>query len=129
MATQEPRDGAVGAAAIREAVDLLYERMLADPALLGMWTDTDLRRLRAHQRAFLLQALGGPSLYSGRDMKSAHLGLHITDEQFTIMVGHMVASLEDVGVAPEVVERASRDIERLRRLIVEGNASPDGNGH
>jgi hemoglobin len=119
----------VGAAAIREAVDLLYERMLADPALLGMWRDTDLRRLRSHQRAFLLQALGGPSLYSGRDMKSAHLGLHITDEQFTIMVGHLVASLEDVGVAPEVVERASTDIERLRRVIVERRALANGNGH
>jgi hemoglobin len=118
VATHKPGHAAVDAVAIREAVDLLYERMLVDPVLAGMWHGTDMRRLRVHQRAFLLQALGGPALYSGRDMKSAHAGLQITTEQFTAMTGHLIASLRDVGVAPDVVDRAITDIEKLRPLIV-----------
>lgn len=109
----------IDASAIRGAVSVFYERLLADPALSDMWKGTDMPRLRAHQRAFLLQALGGPALYSGRDMKVAHAGLAITDEQFTLTLGHLLTSLTEVGVTADVVERASVDLESLRQLIVE----------
>jgi hemoglobin len=111
-------ENGIDAAAIREAVDLFYERLLADPALVGMWEDVHLPRLKAHQRAFLLQALGGPSLYSGRDMQTAHRGLGITDDQFSRTLAHLVASLRDVGVAQDVVQRATADLQGLRALIV-----------
>lgn len=111
-------DQGVDAESIREAVDLFYERVLADPALSGIFDTTDLPALRAHQRAFLLQALGGPALYSGRDMKNAHSGLKITDDSFTRTIAHLIASLREVGVAPDVVDRAAVDVEALRTLIV-----------
>ncbi|HEV7741517.1 MAG TPA: group 1 truncated hemoglobin [Pseudolysinimonas sp.] len=112
-------DKDVDADAIRAAVENFYERVLADPALSGIWRGIGMPRLKSHQRAFLLQALGGPSLYSGRDMKSAHLGLHITDEQFTGTLVHLIASLREVGVAEDVVDRARADIQGIRALIVE----------
>lgn len=112
-------DQGIDASAIREAVDILYERLLADPVISRMWAGVNLSRLRGHQRAFLLQALGGPALYSGRDMKAGHTGLGITDDQFARMVSHLVASLRDVGVAEDVVERATSDLQGLRALIVE----------
>jgi hemoglobin len=110
---------AVDAAAIRAAVDIFYERMLADPALAPMFVGVHLSRLRAHQRAFLLQALGGPSLYSGRELQDAHSGLEITNEQFDLTVAHLLASLTTVGVADDVVDRATADIGALRGLIVD----------
>jgi hemoglobin len=112
-------DKGVDAAAIRAAVDLFYERLLADPALADRFRGVDIRRLKAHQRAFMLQALGGRSLYSGRDMQTAHLDLHITDEQFTGALVHLIASLREVGVDDDVVDRARADIQGLRALIVE----------
>jgi hypothetical protein len=51
-------------------------------------------------------------------MLTAHAGLGITDEQFTITLAHLIDSLREVGVAPDVVERARADIESLRALIV-----------
>ena len=111
-------DKGVDAASIRGAVDIFYKRMLADPALAGVFAGVDLSRLKAHQRAFMLQAIGGPSLYSGRDMKSAHAGLHITDEQFAAAATHLIDSLREVGVAGDVVDRARTDIQALRALIV-----------
>jgi hemoglobin len=109
----------IDAGAIRAAVDLFYERVIADPSLAPVFSDADMPRLKAHQRAFLLQALGGPSLYSGRDMQTAHAGLHITDDQFARTLAHLVASLREVGVAPDVVQRATVDVQGLRALIVE----------
>lgn len=111
-------DRGVDATSIRSAVDVFYDRLLADPALSAMWHGVDMSRLKSHQRAFLLRALGGPSLYSGRDMQTAHAGLGISDDQFTRTLAHLVASLREVGVAPDVVERATVDLQALRPLIV-----------
>ena len=111
-------DKRVDAAAIRAAVDIFYGKLLADPALRGVFRDVDMPRLKGHQRAFVLQALGGASLYAGRDLQTAHLGLQIDDAQFTVALAHLVESLREVGVADEVIERAHADIEELRGLIV-----------
>jgi hemoglobin len=112
-------DSGVDAAAIRAAVDILYDRLLADPAVSCMWHGIDLPRLKAHQRAFLLQALGGPGLYAGRDMQTVHQPLGIGDEQFTATLVHLTESLREVGVAADVIERARSDIQKLRPLIVQ----------
>ena len=112
-------DRGVDAEAIRAAVDLFYERILADPTTGPLFDTADLPRLHMHQRAFVLEALGGPALYSGRDMRTAHAGRGITDAQFGVALELLIASLHDVGVAPDVVERASVDVEALRALIVD----------
>lgn len=112
-------DRSIDAAAIRDAVELLFGRLLADPFLAPVFGDVDLARLKAHQRAFLAQSLGGSAHYTGRDMRSAHEGLGITDQQFARMLVHLIASLREVGVAEDVVERAASDIEALRSLVVE----------
>ena len=111
-------DQGVDAKAIRAAVALFSARMSADPALAPVFAAAGMPDLRAHQRSFLLAALGGPDLYSGRDMKEAHAGLAITDAQFDLAIGHLVSCLEEVGVDPDVVERAATDTEALRALIV-----------
>ena len=111
-------DQGVDAKAIRAAVDLFSARMMADPDLLDVFAEAGMPDLRAHQSAFLLHALGGPDLYSGRLMKDAHSSLAITDAQFDRAKAHLVSSLHEVGVAPDVVERATADTEALRPLIV-----------
>jgi hemoglobin len=111
-------DQGVDADAIREAVDLFYERVLVDPALAPLFSGIDMPHLHAHQRQFLLHILSGPDRYSTREIKDSHSGLAITDPLFDRMFGHLIASLGEVGVAPDVVERAGTDIEALRRLIV-----------
>lgn len=111
-------DQGVDAGAIRAAVKLFYERVLADPELSPIFDGIDMPRLRAHQRQFLLHILGGPDRYSTQDIKDAHGGLAITDRLFDLAIAHLIASLGAVGVAPDVVDRAGTDIEALRALIV-----------
>ncbi len=65
-------DSIGGAPAVSAAVDLFYEKVLADD-LLGPWfAGTDMARQKAHMRAFLAVAVGGPEIYRGRDMAAAH---------------------------------------------------------
>ncbi len=66
-----------GEGAVNAAVDLFYDRVLADPMLAPFFRDIDMSRLKAHQFAFLSQALGGPRQYSGTVMSQAHARLQI----------------------------------------------------
>ena len=111
-------DQGVDANAIRAAVDLFYARVLADPGLSPLFAGVDMPELLAHQRQFLLHVLGGPERYSMRDLKDAHSGLAITDRLFDRTIEHLIASLDEVGVASDVVERAATDIDALRAILV-----------
>jgi hemoglobin len=119
-------DQGVDADAIRQAVDLFHERVLADPALAPLFAEIDMGHLHAHQMQFLLHVLGAPERYSARDLKHSHSDLMITDSLFDRMFDHLIASLGEVGVAQDVVERAGRDIEALRPLIVTARGRPGG---
>lgn len=92
-----------GAPSVTAAVDLFYGKVLADPSLAGYFADTDLARLKGHQRAFIAAALGGPDLYAGRDMAAAHAGLDITEGAFDAVVGHLVATLTELRVPADVI--------------------------
>lgn len=87
-----------GSAPVQAAVDLFYEKVTADGRLAPWFEGVDMRRLKAHQRAFIGAALGGPDTYRGRDMGAAHAGLGITPDAFGAVVGHLVAALEELGV-------------------------------
>jgi hemoglobin len=47
---------------------------------------------------FLCMAFGGPSAYLGRDMKTSHEGLGITDDEWDIFARHTVAALDKLGI-------------------------------
>lgn len=107
-----------GAGAVKAAVTVFYQRVLDDPDLRAWFADVDLQRLKAHQRAFLSNALGGPDLFAGRSMAEAHAGLAITDDAFQAVVEHLVMTLLDLGVAPERIERVRGTVEALRDEVV-----------
>jgi hemoglobin len=92
-----------GGPAVTAAVDLFYGKVLDDAGLRGYFDGIDLAHLKAHQRAFLTAAVGGPEAYAGRSMAAAHAALEITKEAFDAVVGHLVATLEELDVPPEVI--------------------------
>jgi hemoglobin len=75
--------------------------VLADPALTsyfkGMSTDT---KGKARQLIvdFIAASTGGPTLYTGRDMKTLHEGLGISRGEYDALMQHAKATLETVGV-------------------------------
>lgn len=107
-----------GDEAIRGAVAVFYRRVLDDPELADYFVDVDLGVLRAHQRAFLTEALGGPHLFTGRPLAEAHARLHITDDAFDKIVEHLVAALREVGVTEEYVAVVRETLAPLRSKIV-----------
>jgi hemoglobin len=111
-------DSIGGAPAVRVAVDELYLRLRDDPALAEYFVDVDMARLKAHQRAFVAAAIGGPETYSGREMAAAHRGLGITGRDFDAVVRHLVDTLAGLGVPTPVIARIGARLAPLRADIV-----------
>jgi hemoglobin len=115
-----------GAPAVHAAVESFYTRLLDDPEIAPFFTDTDMRRLKSHQRSFIAAAIGGPEIYSGRDLGTAHAGLDITDADFDRVVAHLVQTLADLGVPAATIGRIGETLEPLRGQIVTGTGELAG---
>jgi hemoglobin len=111
-------DNIGGAPAVQAAVDDFYARVVADPALAPYFTDVDMPKLKAHQRAFIAAAIGGPEVFKGRDMAAAHAGKNITDANFDSVVGHLVATLTRLNVPEEIIGQIGAALSPLRADIV-----------
>src|SRR3954468_5171216 len=106
-----------GRGAVAAAVDLFYCGATADPVLAPYFEGLDMRRQKAHMRAFLAVALGGPDIYRGRDMAAAHAGLALTHEAFTRVGGHLVATLVGLDVPDERIVAIGAKVEPLRPMV------------
>src|SRR3954471_16983643 len=112
-----------GREAVSAAVDIFYARVVGDPVLAPYFTRTDMRRQKAHMRAFLAVALGGPEVYRGRDMGAAHAGLGVTDEAFDRVVTHLVATLTELAVPAPLIEAIGAKLAPLRAVVVEAESA------
>jgi hemoglobin len=103
------------------AVDIFYRKVLSDPRIAGFFDEVDMDRQAAKQKAFLTMVLGGPASYSGRDLRTAHapmvrnglVGLH-----FDAVVGHLGATLEELGVAPDLIAQVLHTAESTRSDVL-----------
>ena len=87
--------------AIAAVTDDFIGRLATDSQLkrffAGLSVDSQ-KRLRQHVVDFLCSATGGPCVYTGRDMKTAHTGLGITEEDWNATVNDLVATLDKFKV-------------------------------
>ena len=89
-----------GAPAVRAATEIFYRKVLGDQLLAPYFDDVDMDRQVAKQTAFLTMALGGPSHYTDRDLRTAHAGLGgIGDEHVDRVIVHLAGTLRELGVS------------------------------
>lgn len=87
-----------GEKAIMAAVDIFYEKVLADETVNHFFANTDMEKQRTHQTKFLSFALGGPNQYTGKSMAKAHEGMNIQPHHFQAIASHLKTTLEELGV-------------------------------
>jgi hemoglobin len=108
--------------AIAAVTDDFIGRLVGDPALnrffAGHGTDSK-QRIRQHVVDFLCMATGGPCVYKGRDMKTTHAGLGITEADWNKSVQHLVATLDRFKVPQKEKDDLLAAANGLKKDIVE----------
>jgi hemoglobin len=91
-----------GETAIEAAVVSFYDRIMADESVAKFFAHMDMPAQIKKQIAFMTMAFGGPSKYSGRDLRTAHAKLvrdgGLSDEHFDRVATHLADTLEELGV-------------------------------
>jgi hemoglobin len=87
-----------GKDAITAVVDDFVANVAADKRINAFFAHTDIPRLKKNLVDQLCAATGGPCTYTGRDMKTAHKGMGITDADFNALVQDLTKSLNKFNV-------------------------------
>ncbi len=117
----------------------LYERLggydalsaVADDLLPRLIADTQLGRFWAHRGEdgvlrekqllvdFLGSSAGGPVYYTGRDMKTTHRGMRISESDWQAFLGHVNATLDAFTVPGQERDEVLSFFDSLKADIVE----------
>lgn len=107
--------------ALAAVSDDFLGRLASDPKegrfFVGLSSDSR-TRVRQHIVDFLCVATGGPCKYTGRDMVTAHTGLGITEEDWTIMVGQLQATFNKFKVPANLQQEVLSALGPLKGQIV-----------
>ena len=117
----------------------LYERLggydaiaaVSDDLMVRIKNDDKLRRFYDHRGAdgiareqqllvdYLCASSGGPMVYTGRDMKTLHIGMRLDEEDWQRAVDHLIATLEAFTVPEPEKSEMLAFIGSLKPEIVE----------
>lgn len=122
MATKSLYERLGGYDAIAAVVDDLLQRLFSDPQVGVYWkghsTDSK-QRERQMLVNYMGQAAGGPVFYNGRDMKTSHAGLGISESDWQVTAGHLITTLQTFNVPEQEKQEVLAFVSSLKGDIVE----------
>lgn len=98
---------------VRLVTDKQFEKFFA-----GASNDSK-KRIRQHILDQFCAATGGPCVYMGREMKTAHAGLGITNAEWDAAAKHLAASLDKFKVPEKEKGEILAFVTSLKKDIVE----------
>jgi hemoglobin len=96
-----------GKSSVEAAVELFYQKVLADNRVKHLFEGVDMEKQRAKQKAFMTYAFGGAPNYSGLSMRKAHARLvqekDLNDAHFDAVAENLHATLKELNVPSELI--------------------------
>jgi hemoglobin len=96
--------------AIQAVVDQMIANVAADRRINKYFAHADIPRLRHMLADQICSATGGWCVYRGKDMKTAHAGMHIRNRDFNALV-------QDLGLALNKYKVPAREQHELVALL------------
>ena len=110
-----------GREAIKLVVDDFVANMAADPRVNGRFKGLDAARVAKLQTNLadqICDAAGGPCAYLGRDMKTTHTGMGITEAEWNATVEDLVKSLDKFKVGQKEQQELLSALGAMKKDIV-----------
>jgi hemoglobin len=112
-----------GEKAITKVVDDFVANVMADPKIKQSHKEHfekgDVAGLKKKLIEQIGEATGGPKKYTGKNMKDAHKGLGITNEDFDALVGDLRKALDDNNVAAANRDELLNLLGEMKKDVVE----------
>jgi hemoglobin len=108
--------------AITAVANDLLPRLRADTQLGRFWEhrgEDGVKREKQLLIDFLCASAGGPTYYRGRDMVLTHKGMHISESDWNVFLGHAAATLEKFQVPAAERDEVVAFVQSLKEEIVE----------
>ena len=100
----------------------LLPRLQADPQLGRFWEnrgDDGIEREKQLLIDFLCASAGGPMYYTGRNMKLSHLGMGITENDWSVFLGHAGDTMAALSVPQQECDDVVAFVLSLKDDIVD----------
>jgi hemoglobin len=110
-----------GRDAVNAAVDVFYNKVLADDRIKHFFEGIDMKDQRRKQILFLTYAFGGPNNYDGDNMRDAHAELvkqGLNDSHFDAVIENLGSTLKELGVADELIGQAAEIAQSTRSDVL-----------
>ncbi len=108
-----------GKPAITAVVDDFVGRVAANSQINRFFAATDIPKLKTNLVDQICEASGGPCKYKGKDMKTAHKGMGVSNTHFDAMGSDMVATLNHFKVPQKEKDELLAILGSTRKDIVE----------
>jgi len=108
--------------ALAAVVDDFIVRLVTDKQFEKFFvghSDDSKKRIRQHILDQFCAATGGPCVYTGREMKTSHAGLGITNADWDAAARHLAASLDKFKVPEKEKNEVLAFVTTLKKDIVE----------
>ena len=107
-----------GEDAVDAAVDIFYDKVIADERINSFFLDMDMVAQANKQKKFLTMAFGGPNDYSGKDMRNAHAHLGVNEEHFNAVVENLANTLKELGASDSDIGEVAAVAESVKADIL-----------
>src|SRR5499427_7053534 len=115
-----------GKDAIKKVVDEFVTITAADPRVNKKFAKTNIDRVKFEVVEQICAATGGPCKYTGRDMKTAHKNMGVTEGEFNAFVENLVAALAKFHVGEKEKKELLGILAPLKPKIVEVKSQATG---
>jgi hemoglobin len=110
-----------GETAIEAAVVRFYDKVLEDASLAPFFEGMDMGKIIQKQIAFMTMAFGGPTKYTGKDLRTAHARLvtaGLGDAHFDAVAGHLVSTLKELGIDGGMIDEVVAIVGPTRKDVL-----------
>ena len=87
-----------GTEGITSIANDLVDIHVANPVIAPRYAASDLDKVKHAAATFFISGTGGPQVYEGKDMLSAHKGMNINNDEFVAVLDDVMEALEKNGI-------------------------------
>ena len=107
-----------GTDGITKIANDVVELHMKNPRIAPRFAGRDLAVLKKSAAAFFITGTGGPSVYEGKDMRSAHKGMNIDHAEFMAVLDDALEALQKHGIGRREQEEVLFVLYSMRGEIV-----------